>query len=45
MTPPGIVQPVLYVGLRISSRPGWSKISAPADTGIAGSSGATISSR
>jgi hypothetical protein len=36
MTPPGMVQPFLYVGLRMSSRPAESKMSAPADTGIAG---------
>ena len=34
-TPPGIVQPDLLVGLRISSRPARSKTSAPADTGMA----------
>jgi hypothetical protein len=36
MTPPGIVQPDLYVGFKMSSRPDWSKMSAPADTGIVG---------
>src|SRR5215470_6651364 len=36
MTPPGIVQPALYVGLSISSLPFRSKIKAPADTGMAG---------
>src|SRR5215472_14704477 len=36
MTPPGIVQPALYVGLSISSLPFRSKIKAPADAGMAG---------
>ena len=36
MTPPGIVHPDLYVGFRISRRPLRSKISAPADAGMAG---------
>ncbi len=38
MTPPGMVQPDLYVGFRMSSRPDRSKMRAPAETGIAGTS-------
>ncbi len=36
LIPPGIVQPDLYVGFRMSRPPCWSRMMAPADTGIRG---------
>ena len=41
MIPPGIVQCFLYVGFTMSNRPDPSKISAPADAGIRGSTNAS----
>lgn len=36
ITPPGIVQPPLYVGFRMSNRPFRPRIRAPADAGMVG---------